>query len=1209
MEENISNIVSQEAFEQLAKLGRMLSENTDTMEQLIRKASEFRKALDGATNIQQMSSAVEGLSQSTQQLNKTQSERLNIERQIKVEGQKMAEQIQNTDAVLDGAREAMKRVRLENMDAAASYIKIQNNMKKFQSQLKELQKKYTERQRDGSYLTASDEDQELMQKLTIAIQKQKVALSELQVQMKENAKESFFGQDAYSGSMDELNARLGKMRDTYRSLTEEERENADIGGVLSAAINALDEKLKGLDKSIGNNQRNVGNYDILLDRITNGEVSLRTAMMSLRKDMAALQMQRDQMKDTIREQTQLTERLASEQGTESEEYRESASKLEEMKRAYDQLQGSLEDITSQTAELNKMQKVQMSDINAQTDPNSGINALSQGFGLLTNSYQGAITAIALFGGESEGLKETLAKVMIAQQALNAVQQIANDLKKTSLVRIKAEAAWNKIRLAFTKEQTAAEVKNTVATQGAAAATTELAAGEVAATGAAGGLTVGIKAVGTAIKSIPVIGWILAAAAALTTVITLVVKANRAEKEGNELQQQRKKLIQAETDAKQQAFSATQREVLELRNAVAQLQSLKAGTKEYKEQVNVVADKLGVSNEWLIKNVDKVNLLADAWVNVKKAQALSTAYIEAAADRQVKLEQTIIDFQRAEYKERKKILEDSGLFSKQQIDNINTAAHNMGVGSSVVMQMFDDARLANDKIADNLVSKSNDAMNAVKSDIKAVTDAQNAGNSQRSQSNDDFANAEKHRLEVIRATEEKKAKSFREIYDMRAKYLKEDYEAELRQYGLTQQQRDAITQKYEAEKAELDLNEKKRQLAAIDKANAEAAKLLMDINEQRVKSSTMSEKDMTDMLVMLNRERLYATLSENQKAFKEETENLEENSAEYLAIKKSWDAKNEKEAEDSAERERQIRENGFNETLRSLEQATQDNINRRIALGETGFTLQQSIIQDEIAGIDAQIAALEKAQDAEHDYTSAILALRAQRKQKSDEYAANELANIEAERDARIGLGQAIGESFLAIGNAMTEGIKDEKQRVIVEQALAMAQVMLSQGVALAKAIEAGTKDGATKGNVVAMYATIATAVGTVIAQIVSAKNAISAANSSIAQANAYAEGTDYHRGGDAVVGEGGSPELVMAGGRSYVVDRPTFIRDLPVGSKVIPLTDNLATRHTVDLTKIEDGISGLMGKSVVNINVSDRIVALLSNGQSRTRILNRQFRH
>ena len=64
---------------------------------------------------------------------------------------------------------------------------------------------------------------------------------------------------AATGSMDELSQSLGRMRNAYRAMSEEQRNGA-FGQELLASIQNADAKIKQLDASIGNHQRNVGNY-------------------------------------------------------------------------------------------------------------------------------------------------------------------------------------------------------------------------------------------------------------------------------------------------------------------------------------------------------------------------------------------------------------------------------------------------------------------------------------------------------------------------------------------------------------------------------------------------------------------------------------------------------------------------------------------------------------------------------------------------------------------------------------------------------------------------------------------------------------------------------------------------------------------------------------------------------------------------------------
>lgn len=66
----------------------------------------------------------------------------------------------------------------------------------------------------------------------------------------------------------------------------------------------------------------------------------------------------------------------------------------------------------------------------------------------------------------------------------------------------------------------------------------------------------------------------------------------------------------------------------------------------------------------------------------------------------------------------------------------------------------------------------------------------------------------------------------------------------------------------------------------------------------------------------------------------------------------------------------------------------------------------------------------------------------------------------------------------------------------------------------------------------------------------------------------YAEGTDNHPGGPAIVGEGKKKELVqMPDGSSFVAEKPTLI-NLPRSTKVIPLENELLSRQASNATAI-----------------------------------------
>jgi hypothetical protein len=64
----------------------------------------------------------------------------------------------------------------------------------------------------------------------------------------------------YNGSINQLRSALSVMTQQWNNLTREERENAQVGGVLQAETKKLSDQLKNLEGSVGDNRRSVGGY-------------------------------------------------------------------------------------------------------------------------------------------------------------------------------------------------------------------------------------------------------------------------------------------------------------------------------------------------------------------------------------------------------------------------------------------------------------------------------------------------------------------------------------------------------------------------------------------------------------------------------------------------------------------------------------------------------------------------------------------------------------------------------------------------------------------------------------------------------------------------------------------------------------------------------------------------------------------------------------
>ncbi len=82
-------------------------------------------------------------------------------------------------------------------------------------------------------------------------------------------------------------------------------------------------------------------------------------------------------------------------------------------------------------------------------------------------------------------------------------------------------------------------------------------------------------------------------------------------------------------------------------------------------------------------------------------------------------------------------------------------------------------------------------------------------------------------------------------------------------------------------------------------------------------------------------------------------------------------------------------------------------------------------------------------------------------------------------------------------------------------------------------------------------------VGIAMAAIAAAMGAVQIATIIATPIPKYAKGTEHHKGGPAIVGDGGVPELVIFGGKSWITpDTPTIV-NLPAGAVVKPSIDGI----------------------------------------------------
>ena len=134
-------------------------------------------------------------------------------------------------------------------ETIASMLREENAIRLIKKELKGLQKLES----DGINLTEAQRQRRIQ--LTSSLEEHKQSVSQLKQILANEIK----SEQAVRGSMNEMSQSLGTMRMFYRTLNEEER-NTQFGQELLKRIQLVDTKIKELDASIGNHQRNVGNY-------------------------------------------------------------------------------------------------------------------------------------------------------------------------------------------------------------------------------------------------------------------------------------------------------------------------------------------------------------------------------------------------------------------------------------------------------------------------------------------------------------------------------------------------------------------------------------------------------------------------------------------------------------------------------------------------------------------------------------------------------------------------------------------------------------------------------------------------------------------------------------------------------------------------------------------------------------------------------------
>jgi hypothetical protein len=394
------------------------------------------------------------------------------------------------------------------------------------------------------------------------------------------------------------NAFMSGRDNEYHALTE--KQNA-IKGEITVRKELLKEIHQQAD-ALAESERKMEAERKKIEENSNTQVSMRTRIRALREEMMLL------IDQGIDEQSEAYKRLEAELGR-------------------------LTDIQGDVAQQGRM----LANDEAQFQGIiTGLSGLAGGFSAVTG-------AVSLFAGENENLQKVMTRVQSVMAITMGMQQVAQTLNKDSafqLVTINGlKEWWRKIVVQATVAETvetAVTAANTVAKQANTVATGESAASETIDTAAKGANTVAagagtaanltlagaFRAVGLAIKSIPVFGWIATGIAALVGVLAIFTSRTREAKKAQE------EFSKAIVDGAYKPIGAIEQLSVKYKTFGNDLEAKKRFIDENKkafDELSVAVNDVADAENLLVKN-------KKAFIDAQVAKAKATIYAQQTTEK-------------------------------------------------------------------------------------------------------------------------------------------------------------------------------------------------------------------------------------------------------------------------------------------------------------------------------------------------------------------------------------------------------------------------------------------------------------------------------------------------------------------------------------------------------------------------------------------------
>ena len=1006
-----------------------------------------------------------------------------------------------------------------------------------------------------------DQYNEALLRLTIKERELKQEKSSLTTLLKNEEREN----QAVAGSYNQLSQQLELLKKAYKSMTQEEKQSP-LGKEMEGAIQNLDAHLKDLAADMGEFQRNTGNYAI--------------AGGSIKKDL----------KELVLEIATLS---IAYQGLSDEEKKSADGQA---------LASHIQDLTEKAGVLkDAILDTNQAITNAASDTR-GFDQLSGSIQLAIDGFGLATGAAEMLGISSEDLASIQTKLQAAIAASNAMQSIQNTLQAQS-------AVMQGVMLVQTKLRTVAENLHTAAQGKGVIATAALTAAQWAFNAAASANPIGLIVVAI-IACIAAVWGLVKAFTAFFGTSEEDIKAYEKQKEAFE---EMSKAHDEEIE-RLKARGATQAELKneELNNKQEELEAAEAlyaraselydeDDDEYKEALESKKKAQEDYENFQTDSLNYLNSIIHEAEEKEKEERLGTyeykrQMIQAELEQQKALALTLLNQEKITRQVYENMVAALDKAANMKIADINKQEQeSQNKQRTQRANSAKNARNDAKKAAEDLkkeVQKGEDALlNLITDSLERQRRAENLSYQRKREALDKQLAEElakrKQNAQLILALQNQieglDAEHQQKLYDIEQSHLSRTYKA---QQDLIES-RLAIVEKGSERERQLryDLlsNQYQQELLAIQAAEdnhtltaEQAEEMRINLAEAYADKREQLEEELAKNLADITMKKYADQQAIDDNAYVEQLNALknkyveemrlaEGNAAEQAAIKARFEEEQAKLSEGYAVQTARNNVAMLEEVLKTANLSAEERKNYEAELAKAKGALETAMADQAIAEIDrvnqADAAAKEKrlqnaqqwmqvasdSLNAINDLVSTIYDAKISKVEEEQE-ANQEAADAEQERISDLVEKKVIteeeGEARKRAAEAKTakknEELEKKKAKLKRDQAIwdksnNIAQCTMQTALAIMNA-----------------WSTAPWPINIAMAAVAGAMGAMQLATIIATPLPKYAKGTKSHKGGPAVVGDGGEPELVTFGGKSWITpDTPTIV-DLPAGAAVIP---------------------------------------------------------